>query len=71
LNTSCDQHEPYPKGLCNRCLPENVTLKRQEYRHVDYVQFTNNSQVQDFIKYWVQEKKMAEMRVAFIYGYYA
>jgi nuclear protein localization family protein 4 len=31
----------------------------------------NNGQVQNFIDYWVQEKKMAEMRVAFIYGYYA
>lgn len=31
----------------------------------------NNAQVHNFINYWVQEKKMAEMRIAFIYGYYA
>ena len=54
LLPSCDQHEPYPRGLCNRCVPENITLKRQEYRHMDYVQFMNNKQMRGFIDYWAQ-----------------
>lgn len=67
----CDRHEPYPRGLCNRCVPESVTLRRQEYRHVDYVQFVNSRQLRGFIDYWAQDRQMAEVRVAFLYGYYA
>lgn len=57
--------------MCSKCAPSNVIIKRQEYRHVDYVQFMNIAQIQDFIRYWVKEKKMAEKRVGYLYGYYA
>lgn len=38
---------------------------------MDYVQFMNNKQMRSFIDYWTQDKQMAEIRVAFLYGYYA
>jgi nuclear protein localization family protein 4 len=70
IDRSCRNHEPYPKAMCNKCVPPNVVIKRQEYRHVDYVQFMNISQIQDFIKYWLPRKN-EQQRVAFLYGYYA
>lgn len=57
--------------MCNKCIPPNVIIKRQEYRHVDYVEFMNINQIQDFVKYWVQKKHTAEQRVGYLYGYYA
>ena len=57
--------------MCNKCIPPNVVVKRQEYRHVDYVQFMNIAQIQDFVSFWVQKKKTAEQRVGYLYGYYA
>ena len=71
VDKTCKNHEPYPKAMCNKCLPPNVVVKRQEYRHVDYVQFMNIDQISSFIKFWVQKKHMAEQRVGFLYGYYA
>ncbi len=38
---------------------------------MDYVQFMNTVQIQDFVSYWVQKKKTAEQRVGYLYGYYA
>lgn len=57
--------------MCNKCIPPSVVVKRQEYRHVDYVEFMNIEQISNFIKFWVQKKHMAEQRVGFLYGYYA
>ena len=57
--------------MCNKCIPPNVIVKRQEYRHVDYVEFMNIGQIQNFVKYWVQKKHTAEQRVGYLYGYYA
>ena len=71
VDRSCKNHEPYPKAMCNKCIPPSVVVKRQEYRHVDYVQFMNVEQISSFVKFWVQKKHMAEQRVGFLYGYYA
>ncbi len=35
-------------------MPENISIKRQEYRHVDYVQFMNQGQIQNFIDFWIR-----------------
>ena len=39
LKPGCTEHPPWPNGICSKCSPGVVTLKRQEYRHVDLVQF--------------------------------
>jgi nuclear protein localization family protein 4 len=56
--------------MCNKCVPPNVVIKRQEYRHVDYVQFMNVDQIQEFIQYWLP-RRHEQQRVAYLYGYYA
>ncbi len=56
--------------MCNKCVPPNVVVKSQEYRHVDYVQFMNIAQIQDFVRYWLPRKN-EQQRVGFLYGYYA
>ena len=30
-------HRPYPEQMCNKCIPQSIILKRQSYRHIDYV----------------------------------
>lgn len=56
--------------MCNKCIPPNVVLQRQAYRHVDYVQFMNTSAIQAFVNSWLPKSSL-EQRVAFLYGYYA
>lgn len=70
VDRSCRNHEPFPKAMCNKCIPPNVVIKRQEYRHVDYVQFMNVGQIQDLIRYWLP-RRHEQQRAAFLYGYYA
>ena len=41
VDYNCKYHPPYPAGSCQRCIPQSVILKRQEFRHVDYVSFMN------------------------------
>lgn len=43
-------------------------MKRQEYRHVDYVQFMNSAEISNFVNYWLNT---FEERVGWLYGYYA
>lgn len=57
--------------MCNKCIPPSVVIKRQQFRHVDYVQFMNIEQIQGFVRYWVQQKHTAEQRVGYLYGYYS
>lgn len=71
VDKSCKYHEPYPKAMCNKCIPPSVAIKRQQYRHVDYVEFMNVDQLSKFVKFWVQKKHTTEQRVGFLYGYYA
>ena len=68
VKKNCRNHEPYPKGVCSKCLPPLIKIKRQPYRHVDYTQFMNFKEMGDMIKYWL---KNINQRVAFLYGYYA
>lgn len=37
VDRTCKNHDPYPKAMCNKCIPSSVVIKRQEFRHVDYV----------------------------------
>ncbi len=64
----CLNHEPFPKGMCSKCLPPLIRMKRQKYRHVDYAQFMNFVETGKLIQYWL---KNINQRVAIVYGYYA
>ncbi len=69
VDTNCKNHGP--GAMCAKCMPPSITIKSQEYRHVDYAQFMNIKDMSNFVKYWVDVKKGAEQRVGFLYGYYA
>lgn len=64
----CQNHEPYPRGMCSKCMPPAISVKRQLYRHVDYAQVNNFSEIQNLIQYWLRTGKQ---RVSWLYGYYA
>lgn len=68
VKKDCKEHEPYPKGMCSKCIPPLVTVNRQEYRHVDFASFMNYKEISNLIHYWMDN---LNQRVAYIYGYYA
>ncbi len=68
IKMDCKNHEPYPKGMCTKCLPPLIKMKRQQYRHVDYTQFMNKDEIQNLIQFWL---KNLSHRIAYLYGYYA
>ncbi|CAK63271.1 unnamed protein product (macronuclear) [Paramecium tetraurelia] len=70
LKKDCKNHAPYPKAMCNNCLPPSILLKRQIYRHVDYVEFLNIPEMSNLVQYWTSKGK-TEQRMGFLYGYYA
>ncbi len=69
MKPGCKDHEPYPKGLCSKCMPPTVNLTRQGYRHVDYVQFMNYEEIRSFMAYWSRD--FSKQRMGHLYGYYA
>ena len=71
VNYKCPNHKPFPEGMCNKCLPPAVVLKRQIYRHVDYVSFMNFIEMSSFVNYWQQSSGCMEQRMAWLYGYYS
>jgi nuclear protein localization family protein 4 len=70
MNPNCTFHPPYPEGMCNKCMPPNAYLKRQPYRHVDYVSFMNMEELNSFVNIWLKGYCMKQ-RMGFLYGYYA
>ena len=56
--------------MCNKCLPPSVILKRQTYRHVDYLSFMNFGEMASFVGQWQQSGCM-EQRMGYLYGYYS
>ena len=67
---SCDRHPPWPHSICSYCMPNTAVLARQPYRHVDYVELMNVTEITNFVRYWQQSHCM-QQRVGFMYGYYA
>ncbi|KMZ80011.1 hypothetical protein PVIIG_04808 [Plasmodium vivax India VII] len=51
-------------------IPLSVTLKHQEYRHVDHLELMNVEEVKNFVQYWYTNGSMCEQRVGWMYGYY-
>lgn len=67
IKPGCEQHPPWPKGICNKCQPSTVYLNRQPYRHVDNIMFENGQMVDRFLNYW---RKSGNQRAGFLYGHY-
>jgi nuclear protein localization family protein 4 len=63
--TGCGRHRE--NASCIDCQPPNLQCKSQTYRHVDYVQFMNKPELDDFCNQWMSK---GENRVGFLYGYY-
>ncbi|ETB56898.1 hypothetical protein YYC_05261 [Plasmodium yoelii 17X] len=57
------------KGQLNK-IPLSVTLKHQEYRHVDHLELMNVEEIKNFVNYWYCENHMLDQRVGWMYGYY-
>lgn len=60
--------DPDTKKMTMKSMPPSINMKRQEYRHVDYVQFMNSAEISNFVNYWLNT---FEERVGWLYGYYA
>lgn len=63
----CKDHPPFPASICSKCQPSAVVLKRQEYRHVDYVEFEDHVLLDRFLDAW---RKSGGQRAGFMYGAY-
>ncbi|CAF5142607.1 unnamed protein product, partial [Rotaria magnacalcarata] len=60
-------HPPWPKGVCTKCQPSQMTLMRQTHRHVDNIMFENGNMVNRFLEYW---RSSGHQRIGFLYGRY-
>lgn len=67
IKPGCTEHPPWPKGICTKCQPSAITLRRQPYRHVDNIMFENSVQVDRFLNYW---RKTGAQRFGILYGKY-
>lgn len=67
IKEGCREHPPWPAGICTKCQPNAVTLNRQKFRHIDYIQFENPFLMERFLNYW---RKTGAQRIGFMYGRY-
>uniref|UniRef100_A0A1I8B5E3 MPN domain-containing protein n=1 Tax=Meloidogyne hapla TaxID=6305 RepID=A0A1I8B5E3_MELHA len=67
INLDCHRHRPFPEGICTECRPPTVTLSRQPFRHVDNIEFENDSIVNEFLNFWRNSRCQ---RIGFLIGKY-
>nr|CAD2195230.1 unnamed protein product [Meloidogyne enterolobii] len=67
INLDCHRHRPFPEGICTECRPPTVTLSRQPFRHVDNIEFENDSIVNEFLNFW---RNSSCQRIGFLIGKY-
>lgn len=67
IKSGCNEHPPWPRGICSKCQPSAITLNRQVYRHTDNVMFENTAIVERFLNYW---RTTGHQRMGFLYGTY-
>ncbi|XP_050407699.1 nuclear protein localization protein 4 homolog [Patella vulgata] len=67
IKSGCKEHPPWPGGICTKCQPNAVTLKRQTYRHVDNIMFENASIADRFLNFW---RSTGNQHCGILYGRY-
>jgi nuclear protein localization protein 4 homolog len=57
------------RGGAPNTIPQSISLKKQHYRHVDYVEFFNLNDINNFVTFWL-DHGMLMQRVGMLYGRY-